>query len=108
MRRNARKGERFIKFLNVRVVVFICRVLNKSRRAFKPNRRKRESPLQVPESPSTFPPHAQYSASRRHDARLQSRTFARWNQSLRHSYAPTAANGPENLQAIRLPLQSNG
>jgi hypothetical protein len=30
-------------------------------------------------------PHAQRSAFRRRDARLQSRSFARWNQSLRHS-----------------------
>ena len=37
MRRNARKGERFIKFLNGRVVVFIRRVLKKSGRLGKTN-----------------------------------------------------------------------
>src|SRR2546426_12311768 len=37
MRRNARKGDRFIKFLNGRVVVFICRVLKKSGQLGKTN-----------------------------------------------------------------------
>jgi hypothetical protein len=37
------------------------------------------SPIQVPEKPSTFPRHAQRNAFRRRDARLQSRSFARWN-----------------------------
>jgi len=35
---------------------------------------------QVPETPSTFHPRAQRNAFRRTDARLQSRSFARWNQ----------------------------
>ena len=36
-------------------------------------------------TPSAFHPRAQRNAFRRHDARLQSRSFARWNQSLRCS-----------------------
>jgi len=41
-----------------------------------------ESPILVPQTPSTFHPHAQRNAFHHHDARLQSRSFARWNQSL--------------------------
>ena len=37
MRRKARRGERFIKFLNRRVVVFIRRVLKKSGQLGKAN-----------------------------------------------------------------------
>ena len=36
-------------------------------------------------TPSAFHPHAQRNAFRRRDVRLQSRSFARWNQSLRRS-----------------------
>jgi hypothetical protein len=51
----------------------------------KPIRRKRESLIQVPETLSVFRPPAQRNAFRRRDARQQSRSFARWNQSLRRS-----------------------
>jgi hypothetical protein len=44
-----------------------------------------ESPLPIQETPLTFHPRAQRNASRRRDARQQSRSFARWNESLRHS-----------------------
>jgi hypothetical protein len=40
-----------------------------------------ESPIQVPQTQSAFHPHAQRNAFRRRGARLQSRSFARWNQS---------------------------
>ena len=40
-----------------------------------------ESPIQVPQKPSAFHPHAQRNAFRRRDARLQSRTFARKHDS---------------------------
>src|SRR4029077_20646611 len=48
-------------------------------------RRKRESLIQAPETPSAFHPHAQRNAFRRRDTRQQSRSFARWKQSLRRS-----------------------
>ena len=48
-------------------------------------RRERKSPIRVPETQSAFHPHAQRNAFRRRDVRLQSRSFARWNQSLRRS-----------------------
>jgi hypothetical protein len=48
-------------------------------------RRKPESPIAVRETQSTFHPRAQQDAFRCRDVRLQSRSFARWNQSLRHS-----------------------
>jgi hypothetical protein len=41
--------------------------------------------IQVQQMRSTFHPHAQRNAFRRRDARQQSRSFARWNQSLRRS-----------------------
>jgi hypothetical protein len=40
-------------------------------------------PIAVQETLSAFPPRAQPNAFRRRDARLQSRSFARWNQGLR-------------------------
>ena len=40
-----------------------------------------ESPIQVPERPSAFHPHAQRNAFRRRDVRLQSRWFARKHDS---------------------------
>src|SRR4030095_6604709 len=39
--------------------------------------------VRVPKTPSAVPPRAQRNASRRRDARQQSRSFARWNQSLK-------------------------
>jgi hypothetical protein len=50
-----------------------------------PVSRKPESPIQVPEKQSAFHPRAQRNAFRHRDVGLQSRSFARWNQSLRHS-----------------------
>jgi hypothetical protein len=47
---------------------------------------KRKSPIQVPETQSAFHLRAQRNASHCRGARLQSRSFARWNQSLRHSF----------------------
>jgi hypothetical protein len=44
-----------------------------------------ESPLPIQETPLTFHPRAQRNAFRCPDARQQSRSFARWNESLRHS-----------------------
>jgi hypothetical protein len=38
-----------------------------------------ESPIRVPQTPSTFHPHAQRNFFRRRDARQQRRSFARWN-----------------------------
>jgi hypothetical protein len=58
------------------------RFCKKSRQPVKSIRRKLASPIRVPETQSTFPPPAQRNAFRRRDARLKSRSFARWNQSL--------------------------
>src|SRR4029453_16252786 len=44
-----------------------------------------ESLTPIPQERLTFRPHAQQNDFRRRDVRLQSRTFARWNQSLRYS-----------------------
>jgi hypothetical protein len=41
--------------------------------------------IPVPQKQSAFHPHAQRNASRRRDVRQQSRSFVRWNQSLRRS-----------------------
>src|SRR6266478_9725417 len=41
--------------------------------------------IRVPQRQSVFHPHAQRNACRRRDARLQSRSFARWNQWLTRS-----------------------
>jgi len=49
----------------------------KSRELGKLIRRKRESLIQVPQTPSAFHQHAQRNALRRRDARLQRRLFAR-------------------------------
>ena len=43
------------------------------------------SPILVPQTQSAYHPHAPRNAFRHRDARQQSRSFARWNQSLRHS-----------------------
>ena len=40
-----------------------------------------ESPIPVPQTPSTFPPHARRNAFRHRDARLQSRSFAGWRST---------------------------
>ena len=45
----------------------------------------RELPIRVRQTRSTFHRHAQRNASLCRDVRLQSRSFARWNQSLRPS-----------------------
>jgi len=50
-------------------------------------------PFLIPETPPAFHPRAQQNAFRRRGARQQSRSFSRWNQSLRHnpnSYAALA------------------
>ena len=49
------------------------------------NSQRLELPIRVPETRSAFHPHAQRNAFRRRDVRQQSRSFARWNQSLRRS-----------------------
>ena len=49
----------------------------------------RVSLFAVPEKQSAFHPRAQRNAFRRRDVRLQSRSFARWNQSMRRSPTPT-------------------
>jgi hypothetical protein len=49
------------------------------------HRKHGSPPLRVLETQSTFHPHAQRNAFRPRDARLQSRSFARWKQSLKHS-----------------------
>jgi hypothetical protein len=66
----------------VRPLVVICLLINV---IFKPIRRKRKSPIRVPQTPSAFHPHAQRNAFRRRGVRQHSRSFARWNQSLRRS-----------------------
>jgi hypothetical protein len=43
---------------------------------------QRESLVQVPEKQSAYHSRAQRNASRRRDAHLQSRSFARWNRHL--------------------------
>jgi hypothetical protein len=48
-----------------------------------------ESLTPIPQERLTFHPHAQQNAFRPRGARLQSRLFARWNQSLRHGPTPT-------------------
>jgi hypothetical protein len=48
-----------------------------------------KSQIPIPKTQSAFHPHAQRTASRRRGARQQSRSFARWNQRLRHSPNPT-------------------
>jgi hypothetical protein len=55
-----------------------------ARQTNSPSARLR-TPIQVQEMPSAFHPHAQRNGSHRHGVRLQSRLFARWNQSLRRS-----------------------
>ena len=53
------------------------------------------SPLRVPETQSTSRQRAQQNTFRRRDVRLQSRSFARWNQSLdppsRREFPPVSA-----------------
>jgi hypothetical protein len=51
----------------------------------KGDKRQLELPLPVPETRSAFHPLVQPNAFHCRDARQQSRSFARWNQSLRHS-----------------------
>jgi hypothetical protein len=53
-----------------------ARLLDEKNRLRKRIHRKRTSPIQVPEKPSAFHPRAQRNASRRRDARQQSRSFA--------------------------------
>ena len=50
--------------------------------SFSPALRERESPIQAPETQSAFHPRAQRDAFRCRGARQQSRSLARWNQSL--------------------------
>src|SRR6266576_6371573 len=56
-----------------------------SRQPVKTANRNIESPIRVPQMPSTFHPLAQRNAFRRCDVGLKSRPFARWNQWLRSS-----------------------
>ena len=72
-------GEKVLRLIQIRLTT---PSLEKSRQLVKPIRRKLESPIPVPETQSAFHPRAQLNAFRRRDARLQSRSFARWNQSL--------------------------
>ena len=55
----------------------------------KPTADTRRSPIPVPQTPSAFHPRAQRNAFHRHDARQQSRPFARQNPRLRPSPTPT-------------------
>jgi hypothetical protein len=57
-----------------------------------------ETPGSAPQTPSTFHPRAQRNAFRHRDARQQSRSFSRWNQSLDDT-APTPTRFAE-LSAI--------
>jgi hypothetical protein len=60
-------------------------VWKKSRLLVKTTWYKRESPIPAPRTPSAFHRRAQRTAFRYRDARQQSSSFARWNQSLRRS-----------------------
>jgi hypothetical protein len=64
---------------------FISGEFGKFRRLVEASRSQRESPIQVPKTHSVFHPLAQRDAFRCRGARQQSRSFARWNQSLRRS-----------------------
>jgi hypothetical protein len=55
------------------------------RRRFVTVRADDESPLVVPEAQSAIHLRDQRTASHRRDVRQQSRSFARWNQSLKYS-----------------------
>jgi hypothetical protein len=61
-----------------------------------------KSPIRVRQRPSTIHPCARQNAFRRRDVRLQSRLFARWNQSLRrspYSNRPCPPEFADNLRA---------
>ena len=55
-------------------------------------------------TPSAFHPSAQRNAFRRRDVRLQSRSFGRWNQSLRHSHNSIQ---PQLPYALRISTQTS-
>jgi hypothetical protein len=71
------------------VTLLIALFCEKSRYLINLIRLKRESPIRVRETPSTFHRRAQRNAFHRRDVRLQSKLFARWNQSLRRSATRT-------------------
>src|SRR6266480_2833890 len=48
------------------------------------------SPIRVPQTQLAFHPRAQRNAFRRRAVRPRQRLFARWNQSLRHSFGTEA------------------
>ena len=50
-----------------------------------PGEHDRPTQFRVRETQSAFHPHEQRTAFHRHDGRQQSRSFARWNQSLKRS-----------------------
>ena len=58
--------------------------------------------FQFQKKPSAFHPPAQRNASRRRDARLQSRLFARWNQ-IAEDTAPTPTSFAEIVSSFRVP-----
>jgi len=57
----------------------------KARHLVKTIRRKRESPIPVPQTQSTFHRRAQRNALHRRDVRQQRKSLARWNPPLRRS-----------------------
>jgi hypothetical protein len=75
-------GEKILRLIQIRLTP---PSLKKARRSVKTIRRNRKSPLLVPETPLAFHLHAQRNAFRHRDVRLQSRSFARWDQWLRRS-----------------------
>src|SRR6266446_9011588 len=59
--------------------------LDKIKPTSQDNSQRLKPPIPVPETQSTFHPHAQRNAFRRRDARRKSRSFARGNQRLRYN-----------------------
>jgi hypothetical protein len=68
---------------------------------------QRESPIRVPEAPSAFHRLGKRSAFRRPDVRLQSRSFARENQSLRRGIAAPTQGTVQTASLQRLSEESN-
>jgi hypothetical protein len=72
----------FLRLIQIRLAT---PSLGKIRQLVKPIRLKPEPPIRVPQTPSGRHSHAQRNAFRHRGAHQQSRSFARWNQSLRRS-----------------------
>jgi len=75
-------GEEILRLIQIRLAT---PGLKKSRRSVKPIRCKREPAIHVPETQSAFHRRALRNAFRRPNVRLQSKSFARWNQLRRRS-----------------------